>query len=79
MKRLLVLANWMQGTALSGGDLIFIELVKRWRDKLDITLFLSAEGVAICQNHGLTGVKHIVGAVQKFSQRGYLRDYLYRT
>ena len=52
MKRLLVLANWMQGTALSGGDLIFIELVKRWRDKLDITLFLSAEGVAICQNHG---------------------------
>ena len=79
MKRLLILANWMQGSALSGGDKIFIELVKKWRDKLDITLFLSAEGAKICERQGLGGVKYEIGASDKFSQRGYLRDYFYRT
>ena len=75
MKRLLILANWMQGSALSGGDRIFIELAKKWRGKLDISLFLSAEGAKICEKQGLKGVKYEVGASDKFSQRGYLRDY----
>ncbi|SVD53600.1 uncharacterized protein METZ01_LOCUS406454, partial [marine metagenome] len=53
MKKLFVIANWMQGTALSGGDRIFIELVKRWSSKFQITLFLSKEGAARCKRQNL--------------------------
>jgi len=56
MKKMFVIANWMQGTGLSGGDRIFIELVKRWQAKLKITLFLSKEGSAICQRQGLSNI-----------------------
>ncbi|KMP10864.1 hypothetical protein UR09_05020 [Candidatus Nitromaritima sp. SCGC AAA799-A02] len=79
MKRLHVIADWMQGTALSGGDRIFIELVKRWQNQLKITLFLSKEGAEICKRHGLENLDHQIWASDRYSQRGYFRDYLYRT
>ena len=43
----------MQGKALSGGDRIFIELSKRWSQKLDISIFLSKEGAHICRREDL--------------------------
>lgn len=79
MKRLYLIANWIQGTALSGGDRIFIELIKRWRSRIKITLFLSMEGMKICEREGLTGVDHQIWASDRFSQRGYFVDYSYRT
>ena len=79
MKKLFVIANWMQGTALSGGDRIFIELVKRWKLQLNITLFLSKEGSAICQRHGLGIINQKVWASDLMSRWGYFVDILYRT
>ena len=79
MKKLFVIANWMQGTALSGGDRIFIELVKRWKLQLNITLFLSKEGSAICQRHGLSIINQKVWASDLMSRWGYFVDILYRT
>ena len=79
MKKLFVIANWMQGNGLSGGDRIFIELVKRWQLQLDITLFLSKEGSAICQRHELGNINQRVWASNFFSRWGYLVDILYRT
>ena len=79
MKKLFVIANWMQGTALSGGDRIFIELVKRWKLQLNITLFLSKEGSAICQRHALGIINQKVWASDFMSRWGYFVDILYRT
>ena len=79
MKKLFVIANWMQGTALSGGDRIFIELVKRWKLQLNITLFLSKEGSAICQRHALGIINKKVWSSDFMSRWGYFVDILYRT
>jgi glycosyltransferase involved in cell wall biosynthesis len=74
-----LIAGWMQGEALSGGDRIFIELAKRWQLKIKVKLFLSEEGVTICNRHGLENFEIHTWASKKYSQLGYLRDYLYRT
>jgi glycosyltransferase involved in cell wall biosynthesis len=79
VKKLYLIADWMQGDALSGGDRIFIELAKRWQQKIQVKLFLSEEGVAICNRHGLGNLEMHIWASKKYSQLGYLRDYLYRT
>ena len=79
MKTLFVIANWMQGTGLSGGDRIFIELVKRWQLKLNITLFLSKEGSAICQRQELGNINQQIWASDFVSGWGYFVDILYRT
>ena len=79
MKQLFVMANWMQGTGLSGGDRIFIELVKRWQLKLNITLFLSKEGSAICRRHDLGKINQQIWASDLMSRWGYFADTLYRT
>lgn len=76
---LFVIANWMQGDALSGGDRIFIELSRRWISKIKIKLFISQEGLKICNREKLEGVEYDVWASDKFRKSGYLIDYLYRT
>jgi glycosyltransferase involved in cell wall biosynthesis len=77
MKKLFIIANWMQGKALSGGDRIFIELSKRWSRKLDIFIFLSKEGTDICCREGLTLTNKNVWASDIFSGY-YLVDGIYR-
>ena len=79
MRKLFVMANWMQGNGLSGGDRIFIELVKRWQLKLNITLFLSKEGSAICRHHELGKINQQIWASDFMSRWGYFVDILYRT
>jgi glycosyltransferase involved in cell wall biosynthesis len=79
MKKLFVIANWMQGTGLSGGDRIFIELVKRWQQKLNITLFLSKEGSIICQRQELGNISQKIWASDLMTRWGYFLDILYRT
>ena len=78
MKKLLIIANWMQGNALSGGDRIFIELSKRWSKKLDISIFLSKEGAYICRREGLNLINQNIWASDIFSGH-YLVDGIYRT
>lgn len=77
--RLNIIANWMQGTALSGGDRIFIELSKRWASKINIRFFVSIEGWEICRREGLKGFNHKIWASDKFNKCGYFINYLYRT
>ena len=79
MKKMHVIANWMQGNALSGGDHIFIELVKRWRSKLEITLYLSKEGLDICNREGLNTIPQLMWASDQMKSFGYLIDAIYRT
>ena len=79
MKKLFVIANWMQGTGLSGGDRIFIELVKRWQLKFNISLFLSKEGSAICQRYELGKINQQIWASDFMTRWGYFVDIIYRT
>ena len=70
MKTLFVIANWMQGTGLSGGDRIFIELVKRWQLKLNINQLLSKEGCAICKRQELGNINQQIWASDLMSRWG---------
>ena len=78
MKKLFIIANWMQGTALSGGDRIFIELSKRWSKILDIHTFISKEGADICSREGLNLTNKTIWTSDIFSGH-YLVDGSYRT
>lgn len=77
MKNLLIIANWMQGTALSGGDKILIELTRRWLKKLHISFFISMEGDKICRQEGLELDKKRIWSSDFFSGF-YLIDGIYR-
>lgn len=77
--KFLVIANWAQGQALSGGDRIFIELGKRWVDRMDITLYVSQESWETCKKHRLEDINHKVWASARFNKYGYLINYTYRT
>lgn len=79
MARLHVIANWIQGSGMSGGDRILIELIKRWESKLDISLFISEDGWGISEREGLGKVKHRILVSAKYRKYGYLVDYFYRT
>jgi glycosyltransferase involved in cell wall biosynthesis len=78
MKNLFIISNWMQGTGLSGGDRILIELTKRWHQKINISLFLSKEGDEICRREGLNLPKQKVWVTDIFSG-SILIDGVYRT
>ena len=78
MNKLFIIANWMQGKALSGGDRIFIELSKRWSKELDISIFLSKEGTYICSREGLSLINRRVWTSDIFSGH-YFVDGVYRT
>lgn len=77
--RLLIIANWAQGQALSGGDRIFIELAKRWIDRMDITLYVSQDGWEMCNRLHLKQINHEIWASSRFNRYGYLINYIYRT
>jgi len=79
MKRFLVIANWMQGTAMSGGERIFIELCRRWQARFKIKFLISLDGWLICQREGLAGYAHEIWVKDKLNKCGYLLNYLYRT
>lgn len=76
---LAVIANWMQGAAISGGDRIFIELSKKWISKVNIMVFISQDGREICKRENLKNVNYKIWALDKFNGYGYFIRYLYRT
>ncbi|MFA7301109.1 MAG: glycosyltransferase [Candidatus Shapirobacteria bacterium] len=58
-KTLLVIANNNIGTSQSGGDTIFLELIKHWQNKLDITVFGCQEAHALLNRYQLDHIKFI--------------------
>jgi glycosyltransferase involved in cell wall biosynthesis len=78
-KNFWVLANWMQGFALSGGDRIFIELTKRWSTKMNIEFLVSKDGWGICEREGLKNFHHKIWSSDKLNAFGYILSYPYRT
>ncbi len=78
-KRFLIIANWAQGEALSGGDRIFMELSKRWRKKRKITFCVSEEGWKMCERTGLSGELHEIWGATLTNNLGICLNYLYRT
>ncbi|MDP8259599.1 MAG: glycosyltransferase family 4 protein [Candidatus Gygaella obscura] len=78
-KKCFIIANWMQGNALSGGDRIFIELSRRLKEKFDVSLLISKDGWQICRREGIGDLNHKIWADDKFNKYGYLISYFYRT
>ena len=74
-----VLANWMQGVGLSGGDRIFIELTKRWASKMNLEYLISKDGWGICEREGLKNFHHRIWSSDKLNACGYVLTYPYRT
>ncbi|HBR16115.1 MAG TPA: hypothetical protein DD725_00685 [Deltaproteobacteria bacterium] len=74
-----IIANWMQGTAISGGDRIFIELSRRWASKLNIMLFISQEGLEICKRENLEKINYKIWSSASNNKYGYFINYCLRT
>ena len=60
MKKIVFIANNnMPSEGMSGGDRIFIELIKDWKNKLDVTLCGSKEAINLAQNNGVKSINII--------------------
>ena len=53
-QKLLIIANNNFGTSQSGGDTIFLEFIKNWQKKLDMTVFGSQETKNLLNRYKLT-------------------------
>lgn len=80
INKLIVFALAAQGTGLSGGDRIFIELTRRWADKFPIDIFLWQQGKAMCESQRLGGknISFRVSNIPKWSDKFALVNYLIR-
>lgn len=69
MKNLFFYAGCMYSSeALGGGDRIFIELAKRWKNKVKVSIITSLEGKEMCENYGLKEAKFIYMDVKSKSE-----------
>lgn len=59
MKKVIFLANNNIGAGLSGGDRIYTELLRHWRDKLELTLIGSEEALSMAATRGVSGFRFI--------------------
>lgn len=75
--KLIIIANWIYGSGLSGGDRILIELARRWKDKTDITLCVSQDGYNICRKYGLD-VKYEIWSKSYMNKSGFILTYFIR-
>ena len=60
MKKILFIANNNVGSGLSGGDRIFLNFLKYWQDKADITIFASQETLLLLKRYQIKNIKIIV-------------------
>lgn len=63
-KKILFIANNNIGYGLSGGDRIFIELIKNWKNCSDVTLIGSDEAIEIAHRYKATDI-HIITTDKK--------------
>lgn len=80
-RTILIIANWAQGRAFSGGDRIFIEFARRWKDKpgIAVTLLLSEEGWQFCQKKNLLDVSHVIWSPARWTGCGMPVNFVLRT
>lgn len=57
--KLLIIANNNIGTGQSGGDTIYLEFIRNWQKKLDITVFGSQECKYLLNRYSLNNIKFI--------------------
>ena len=60
MKNFLFISNWTQGNGMSGGDRIWIEFAKKWKEKMHISVMGSPEAKIISERYGLDGIDFFV-------------------
>lgn len=60
MKKILFIANNNVGSGLSGGDRIFLNFLKYWQDKADITIFASQETLLLLKRYQIKKIKIII-------------------
>jgi glycosyltransferase involved in cell wall biosynthesis len=56
MKKIIFIANNNIGSGFSGGDRIFIEFLKNWKDKSELVLFGSEEAIRISKERNIAKV-----------------------
>jgi glycosyltransferase involved in cell wall biosynthesis len=59
MTKMLFIANNNMGTGQSGGDTIFLNFIKYWQKKIDITVFGSEESKELLKRYSLEKIKFI--------------------
>lgn len=59
MQKIVFISNWTQGTGMSGGDRIWIEFAKVWKEKVKLTVVGSQEAIAISKRYGLNDVEFL--------------------
>jgi len=59
MKKIIFIANNNIGSTLSGGDRIFIEFLKNWQNKTEITVFASQETITLIKKYQVKNIKII--------------------
>ena len=75
MKKIVFIANNNVGTGFSGGDSIFIEFLKNWKDKADLVLFGSEEAIEMAKKRGVD-VKFIQTDKVNKSMPGGIFDFI---
>ena len=83
MKKILIISNNSIGTGLSGGDRIFIELIKGWKNIADVPLIGSEEARSMAAARGAQDVPCILSDSRNESSTAYtivglLRHYCRR-
>ena len=48
--------NTIGDSGLSGGDRIYIELARNWKDKVQLSIIGTEETITVCKREGLTDV-----------------------
>ncbi len=83
MRKIIFIANNNIGNGFSGGDRIFIELIKNWEGKADISLIGSEEAIRIAKYRGVEGIKIIQSDTKNkdsnLSLPGFAKHALKRT
>jgi len=53
---LFIANNTIGDSGLSGGDRIYIELARNWKDKVQLSIIGTEETITVCKREGLTDV-----------------------
>jgi len=73
-----VVANAATGPSLSGGDRIFIECVRRWKQEHEVRVYVWEEGFEMCKRNHLDDVKYTIWRAKHFRRMGMGVLYLMR-
>ena len=78
MKSFYIIANAALGSGLSGSDRIFMELARRWANKVAVHVCVWEEGYAMCQRQALTNVQYEKWYLHKYKTFPFLVSYFFR-